>query len=310
MPLEDENIAKLLGQVSDGQQKTLDLLDKLARDTKPKPKDGWDKFQIISSFIAGVLLVIVGGLFTYWYNSRQGEVDLSLKRIDLVAKFMPYLAAGEDTDTQRNDAVAALGLLGDKDLALFLATPHPTTKSAIEISKVQSKGSPDQGTDIASVKLQQGVQNNLNNLKIGHTILFDGFKNYSIAGFNFVTAAIVPWGTGKPDLEVANPDPEHLAPAVLFLENDSPPYTAKDWPPGKIPANAGISRMPQQSLEAVVEAPESGYAVHYFKPDVGGVYCVRTWDGQHFAKIKITDVGVDRVGFDWVYQPSGSRRFE
>src|ERR1039457_3220851 len=241
---------------------------------------------------------------------RQGEVDLSVKRIDLVAKFMPYLSAGEDTHTQRNDAVAARGLLGDKDLALFLAPPHPTTKSAIEISKVQSKGSPDQGTDIASVKLQQGVQNNLNNLKIGHTILFDGFKNYSIAGFNLVTAAIVPWGTGKPDLEVANPDPEHLAPAVLFLENDSPPYTAKDWPPGKIPANAGISRMPQQSLEAVVEAPESGYAVHYFKPDVGGVYCVRTWDGQHFAKIKITDVGVDRVGFDWVYQPSGSRRFE
>src|ERR1039457_1288574 len=79
MPLEDENIAKLLGQVSDGQQKTLDLLDKLARDTKPKPKDGWDKFQIISSFIAGVLLVIVGGLFTYWYNSAPRGSRLESK---------------------------------------------------------------------------------------------------------------------------------------------------------------------------------------------------------------------------------------
>jgi hypothetical protein len=316
MPPED--IVKLLGQVSDSQQKTLDLLDKLAGDTKPKPKDGWDKFQIVSSFVAGVLLVIVGGLFTYWYNSRQGEIDKSLKaqqialqRIDLVSKFMPYLAAGEDVDAQRIHAVAALGLLGDRDLALFLAAPRPTTRSAIEISKVQSKANPNQGRDIADVKLRQAGPNDRNNLKIGHTILFDGFKNYSIAGFNFDTAKIVPWGTDKPDLEAANPDPEHLAPAVLFLENDVPPYTPKDWPPGKIPANAGIVKMPQQSLETVVEAPESGYTVHYYsKPEVGGVYCVRTWDGQHFAKIKITDVGVDRLGFDWVYQPSGSHKFE
>ncbi len=323
-----EDVEKLLGEVSDQQQKTIALLDKLAKDAgKPKQRDGWDKFQIVTGFISGVLLAVVGTGFTWLYQNierhrqdklqqQQAEVQArqsTFQEVDLVAKFMPYLTGGDDL--KRQHAVRTLRLIGDPDMAVQIANEfggkelaltafkmNPTLTVVKAYNAIQSN--PEAGQNIAGVELRQGKD-----LKVGSTILFDGFTNYSLAGFNFATAKIVPWGTNQPDLEAANPDSGHATPAVLFLENDVPPYTSKEWPPGKVPANAGVVRMSQQRLEEVREAPESGYDVHYFKPEKGGVYCIRTWDGQHFAKIKVTDVGTDRIAFDWVYQPSRSRTF-
>src|SRR5947208_10698814 len=146
-----EQLEKLLAQVSGDQQRTIELLNTLTSAPAPKPKDRWDKFQIVSSFIAGVLLVSIGGVFTYLYKLSQDATDRNLRlqqtqlaRIDLISKFMPYLAGGEDLDTQRSHAVDVLGLIGDDKLALFIATEYPSRKVAIQISKLQSAKSEDQ----------------------------------------------------------------------------------------------------------------------------------------------------------------------
>jgi len=44
--------------------------------------------------------------------------------------------------------------------------------------------------------------------------------------------------------------------------------------------------------------------------NLGGVYCVRTRDGGHYAIIKVTAVSGSSLSFTWEYQPNGSRRFD
>lgn len=43
-------------------------------------KDAWDKFGIITSFISGVLFVIVGAIYTYIYNGREKESQAIAQR--------------------------------------------------------------------------------------------------------------------------------------------------------------------------------------------------------------------------------------
>ena len=109
----------------------------------------------------------------------------------------------------------------------------------------------------------------------------------------------------RSDILVSNTQPPSPL-AVLFTQNETKPYGDSAWDRG---ANAGIVKMPQTALEDVLEAPSTGYLSHWFRADVGGVYCVRARDGQHYAKIQITNVESDRIAFDWVFQPSSSPRF-
>src|SRR5712671_5947446 len=124
MPAED--VERLLAEVSDQQRQTLERLDKLERDAeKPKSKDRWDKFQIISVFISGVLLSLVGAVFTVSYQrSERGRQDklqkeqaavqmaqYRLQKVDLITKLMPYLGAGASDDEKREQAVGISALM-------------------------------------------------------------------------------------------------------------------------------------------------------------------------------------------------------
>lgn len=139
-------------------------------------------------------------------------------------------------------------------------------------------------------------------LPSGNVTLYDGFRFGDQSTFAFASAKILPWGSPS-DIGVAAPGSES---AMFFLMHDLPPYT-DPHAKGHAVENAGIIEMETSDLTQVLEAPESGYKVHYFQPIVGRVYCVRTRDGHHFSKIKITFVGPDRITFDYVFQPSGSR---
>jgi hypothetical protein len=303
----DLDLTKAITLVLDQQRIIIDSLSKIQPPAKPA-KDIWDKFSSVSTFISGVLLAAIGLTFTLVYNTQQARRDQALRedqnkiaKIQSVAPFTPYLMADDDVKMKRHHAVQILALLPDKDLARALTTEFPNALTLEVVKSFQDKSHPDVGKDVAGVTIRSSAA--------GHTILFDGFKNYAVSGFNFSTRTVVPWGTEHPDIEVANPGGEHSN-AVLFFENDAPPYTDKDFPPGKSPANGGIVKMPQQALSDIKEAPESGYSFHYFTPEIGALYCVRTWDGQHFAKIKITDVTLDRIGFEWVYQSSERHKFD
>ncbi len=55
--------------------------------------------------------------------------------------------------------------------------------------------------------------------------------------------------------------------------------------------------------------PTGGYQHHWFQPKKGGIYCVRSRDGKHYAVIRVDTVDNDRIGFDFIFQPSGSAKF-
>lgn len=147
------------------------------------------------------------------------------------------------------------------------------------------------------------VLNNVKNLlPSGLTTLFDGYVYYGESGFSFGTNTVVAWNSSIADLLVAKPDP--ASSMRFFLPYDAPPYSDGDN------AQAGIIGMSQTELVQVAECPESGYQYHWADTSPGGVYCVRTRDGAHYAVIKLTSIDDSRLSFSWIYQPDGSRRFD
>jgi hypothetical protein len=142
-------------------------------------------------------------------------------------------------------------------------------------------------------------------LRSGSATLYDGFKFPDQSTFNFDSEQIERWGSADVDIGVANPDPTKTA-AEFFLMNDYPPYTDPNAKQHGV-ENAGILDMHALSLDRVNEAPTSNYIAHYVPPIAGHVYCVRTRDGHHYAKIKTSGVEKDRISFDYVYQPDGTR---
>jgi len=314
----DSELTSAVKQILDQQEKISTSLLILQ---KPKPeKDLWDKFASMSTFVSGVLVASIGLYFTTSYNKQQATLNAqqeirdtalknqqtSISQIQSVAPFTQFLMGKDDVNKQRHHALRILTLLPDQDLARALTTEFPDELTVDVVKSFQDDRHPGIGNNIAAVKSLGAAS--------GHTVLFDGFKNYMISGFHFSTKKLVPWGTTQldmqPDIEVANPG-NQASNAVFFLERDTPPYeTTKDFSGGKIPASGGIIKMPQKDLDAIKSAPTSGYISHYFSPEIGGTYCIQTWDGLHYAKIKVTEMTSDRIGFDWVYQPSGSPTFE
>lgn len=139
-------------------------------------------------------------------------------------------------------------------------------------------------------------------LPSGQATILDGYVYYGESGFSFGTNAVVAWNSSIADLLAAKPDP--ASPMRFFMPYDAPPYSDGDN------ARAGIIGMPQTALDQVVECPESGYQYHWVDTSLGGVYCVRTRDGAHYAVIKLTSIDDSSLSFSWIYQPDGGRRFD
>lgn len=140
-------------------------------------------------------------------------------------------------------------------------------------------------------------------LRAGSALIADGFRDYARSGFCFKTATIEAWNSPVADILVANPDPK-VPNALFFLPYNQYPYEDSASVKG---ARAGIIKMLATNLTEVTEAPESGYSVHWLRPELNAVYCVRTSDGQHYAKIQVTAIESDRIAFEWVYQQNATR---
>jgi hypothetical protein len=134
--------------------------------------------------------------------------------------------------------------------------------------------------------------------------IFDGFTNYGASGYKFSSNSVVAWDSNAADLLAGTH--EGSSTTSFFLPYDAAPFNNPDLDKD---ARSGIVRMPQTELEQVSECPESGYRYHWVEANSGGVYCVRTRNGQHYAKIKLTSIGNSSLSFAWVYQPDGSRVF-
>jgi hypothetical protein len=70
----------------------------------------------------------------------------------------------------------------------------------------------------------------------------------------------------------------------------------------------------KKRLDEVREAPSKGYVAHLAEDMivVGHTYCIRTADGQHYAKIRITkyEPTEKKLTFTWAYQEKESRKFD
>jgi len=89
-------------------------------------KDAWDKFDLIGKFVAGVLLVAIGGVFTFTYNSSQKNQDRRLTverqqtyKLETVSKFMPYIA--HEKERLRQTAILIVQRLVGTETATQLA---------------------------------------------------------------------------------------------------------------------------------------------------------------------------------------------
>jgi hypothetical protein len=127
----DDELKALMSQLIKSQNELLEEF----RNNHPKKKDKWDKFSSVSAFTSGVLIAILGLIFTNVYaerqasynnqqaayNKQQAEHDNDLKvnqlrltSIQAVGQFMPYLT-GED-QAKREFALLLVGKLTDPAL--------------------------------------------------------------------------------------------------------------------------------------------------------------------------------------------------
>lgn len=99
---------------------------------RPKEKDAWDRFSSVSTFLASLVLGLIGLWFTHSYNmaetarkdasdNRDAQAkahDGKMLEMQTVEKFLPHLIAG--TDKEKKAALLTMSTLADPSLAAKL----------------------------------------------------------------------------------------------------------------------------------------------------------------------------------------------
>ena len=105
-------------------KKHLDVLEAL-KDLKPKSKDFWDKFSVLTKFISAIIISGVGLIFTLVYSEKQDQRDallrqqqLELSKIQIMEKFVPHL---KEDELGQEISIYAIRNLGHEELAINLA---------------------------------------------------------------------------------------------------------------------------------------------------------------------------------------------
>jgi hypothetical protein len=120
----DPNLKQILYQ-QDQILKSVSILEQRAR------KDVWDKLGALS----GLLIALVGGLFSYLYSSQQSRVSeasekhqTKLEEVQTVGTFMPYLVGNDDA--AKSIALSEVENLLDASTAVLIAEHINSAKAA------------------------------------------------------------------------------------------------------------------------------------------------------------------------------------
>jgi hypothetical protein len=270
--------------------------------------------------------------------ANLGEAAFLRGNYDWTIKFLEQARLVQTSKVWMNEYpyLAAAYLLGPNDSQKFAATleemlrqmevPNTYLHRGVTIGFAMEKlnnvrrSVPVQYRRVVDTTIEraQALASTIDGPKVGyqgHAKLHDCWLDGQECGFQFSTGSVVPQYPISPDVPVSdvvlmNQTNQTVTPtnnpAMLFASNDSPPYTGG----GLVGGRAGIIAMEGESkLDDIHEAPAEGYQPHWFAVRVGGVYCIRTRDGMHYAKILVTSLTNKTIEFVWAYQPDGSRRF-
>lgn len=138
----------------------------------------------------------------------------------------------------------------------------------------------------------------------GSVILRDGFRFFAESGYQFSSGVIVAWNAASADILAAKQPGQSIT--GFFLPYDAEAYKNPEWDRN---ATAGIQSVHGAQLSGVHACPTDGYKHHWFQPEKGGLYCLRSRSGKQFAAIRVDTIDEDRVGFDFIFQPNGSAMF-
>jgi hypothetical protein len=96
-------------------------LETTIKELQRRPKDIWDKFSSISTFLSGVIIGSIGIYATVTYNARQLDAqalqkdrELTVQRVQTVERFFPHLSSKDEN--VRKAALEAIAVLGDEPL--------------------------------------------------------------------------------------------------------------------------------------------------------------------------------------------------
>lgn len=154
----DENLKRLLDQQNQ-------LLVKVAALEKSQGKDAWDKLGALS----GLLIAMVGGLFSYLYSSQQSHQSqisqnhqTKLEEVQTVGTFMPYLVGNDDAS--KSIALAEVENLLDAQTAVLIAE-HINSAKAVNgspdpvvlrfLQNMATKGKTQANKDLANAALSR-----------------------------------------------------------------------------------------------------------------------------------------------------------
>jgi hypothetical protein len=145
-----------------------------------RPKDKWDKVNALSPFVTGLIVAVVGGLFTF-NESRRNEIlkrqeiaegdrqaaqdtvtkehQARILELQTIAQLMPYLTSKNENSKQV--AITAIKALSNTSLAIELAALNrsPGTISAVRQIATHSTNDTDRKlAQAALVELERPIE--------------------------------------------------------------------------------------------------------------------------------------------------------
>jgi tetratricopeptide (TPR) repeat protein len=96
-------------------------------------KDNWDKITAVAPIISGMLIFVMGGLFTYTFNQQQ----LRIQEIQTIEKFIPHLMGNEQS---KKAAILAMSQLTNPELAGKFAGIFASTGTVSALQSMVENG--------------------------------------------------------------------------------------------------------------------------------------------------------------------------
>jgi hypothetical protein len=135
-------------------------LEQTLVEIKKKPKDAWDKISALGALVSGILVAVIGGLFTLAYSVVNEQRDAKTKaeqariqELQAVAQLMPYLTS-QDQNTQKY-AITAVQVLANVRIATELAKLNPTSGTVAGLAAIAAQGSTIADRLVADSTLRQ-----------------------------------------------------------------------------------------------------------------------------------------------------------